>query len=169
VRSTETFDALMSTLDPPLVVVTTARGDERAGCLVGFHAQSSIEPRRYAVWLSRANRTYRVALLASHLAVHLLTDQDADLAETFGALTGDEVDKFALVDWTPGPHGVPLLDRCPHHLVVRRVTLVDDGGDHVCVVTEPVAAGGGGRFTPLRLHRVAGLAPGHEAAEGRQA
>ena len=31
-----------------MVVVTTAQGDERAGCLVGFHAQSSIEPPRYA-------------------------------------------------------------------------------------------------------------------------
>ena len=60
------FDALMAQLDQPLVVVTTAAGDERAGCVVGFHVQCSIEPRRVAVWLSKANHTFRVSLFASH-------------------------------------------------------------------------------------------------------
>ena len=83
------------------------------------------------MWLSRANHTYRVALLATHLAVHFLTADDHDVAAAFGGETGDEIDKFAGVAWTPGPAGVPLLDRCPHRMVVRRVTLVDDGGDHV--------------------------------------
>jgi flavin reductase (DIM6/NTAB) family NADH-FMN oxidoreductase RutF len=160
------FDALVSRLDPAMVIVTTAQGGERSGCLVGFHSQSSIEPRRYSLWLSRANHTYRVALLASHLAVHALTVDDRGLAEHFGSMTGDAVDKFAGLDWTPGPAGVPLLDRCPHRMVVRRVTLVDDGGDHVCFVTEPVAAESGGPFTPMRLRDAADIDPGHPAEEG---
>jgi len=41
------FNTLMAALDSPLIVVTTADERERAGCLVEFHAQSSIEPRRY--------------------------------------------------------------------------------------------------------------------------
>ena len=164
--STDDFDALVSRLDPAMVVVTTAQGGERSGCLVGFHTQSSIEPRRYSLWLSRANHTYRVALLASHLAVHALTADDRDVADHFGSLTGDDVDKFAGLAWTTGPAGVPLLDRCPHRMVVRRVTLVDDGGDHVCFVTEPVAAESGGPFRPLRLHGAADIDPGHAAGEG---
>ena len=164
--STDDFDALVSRLDPAMVVVTTAQGGERSGCLVGFHTQSSIEPRRYSLWLSRANHTYRVALLASHLAVHALTEDDRDVADHFGSLTGDDVDKFAGLAWTPGPGGVPLLDRCPHRMVVRRVTLVDDGSDHVCFVTEPVAAESGGPFRPLRLHGAADIDPGHAAGEG---
>jgi flavin reductase (DIM6/NTAB) family NADH-FMN oxidoreductase RutF len=148
-----------------MVVVTTAWGDERAGCLVGFHGQSSIEPRRYAVWLSRVNRTYRVASLASHVAVHFLTEGDRELAELFGAETGDDVDKFARTPWTPGPGGVPLLDACPHRLVGRRIALLDEGGDHACFVSEPVRADSPGRFTPLRLSAVASLHPGHEVDE----
>mgnify|MGYP003402972643 FL=1 len=163
--ASEGFDDLVAAADPAMVVVTTAVGDERAGCLVGFHAQSSIEPRRYAVWLSRVNHTYRVALLARHVAVHFLTAGDRGLAELFGAETGDDVDKFARTPWTPGPGGVPLLDACPHRMVARRVTLVDDGGDHVCRVTEPVRTECPGRFTPLRLGAVAGLHPGHEVDE----
>jgi flavin reductase (DIM6/NTAB) family NADH-FMN oxidoreductase RutF len=159
------FDHLVAAPDPAMVVVTTALGDERSGCLVGFHAQSSIEPRRYTVWLSRVNHTYRVALLASHVAVHFLTDSDREVAELFGAETGDDVDKFTGTPWTPGPAGVPLLDACPHRLVGRRITLVDDGGDHVAFVTEPVEARSPGRFRPLRLSSVTGLHPGHEVDE----
>ena len=63
-------------MDAPLVVVTAASGDQRAGCVVGFHSQCSIEPPRYAVWLSKANRTYRVALFATHVALHVLGTED---------------------------------------------------------------------------------------------
>jgi flavin reductase (DIM6/NTAB) family NADH-FMN oxidoreductase RutF len=66
---TDAFDALMRSLDPPLIVVTTAVGDERGGCLVGFHAQSSIDPGRYCMWLSKANHTYRLALRSTHLGI----------------------------------------------------------------------------------------------------
>ena len=68
----ERFGALMGALDAPMAVVTTTAGGERGGCLIGFHAQSSIDPARYTVWLSKANHTYRLALRASHLAVHFL-------------------------------------------------------------------------------------------------
>ena len=58
-----------------------------------------------------------------------------------------------------------MLAACPHRLVVRRTVLVDEGGDHVCVVSEPVRAESSGRFTPLRLSDVADLEPGHEVEE----
>lgn len=160
----DAFDALVAGFDAALVVVTTAAGGERAGCLVGFHAQCSIEPRRAAVWLSKANRTYRVALGASHIAVHALTVADRDLAARFGGETGDEVDKFAGVGWTEGPGGVPLLDSCPHQMVLARIALLDEGGDHVLLTGAPVAARSPGAFTPLRLSDVAGdFDPGHPA------
>jgi flavin reductase (DIM6/NTAB) family NADH-FMN oxidoreductase RutF len=158
-------DAVMASANAAMVVVTTAVGDERAGCLVGFHTQSSIEPLRYTVWLSKANNTYRVALRATHLAIHFLAAADHDVAELFGSLSGDDVDKFARCDWDPGPHGVPLLGRCPNRLVAARTTLVDDGGDHVAVTTRPIAAHSAGTFAPLRLADVRDLAPGHEADE----
>jgi flavin reductase (DIM6/NTAB) family NADH-FMN oxidoreductase RutF len=151
----------MASLNSPMAVVTTAAGDERAGCLIGFQAQCSIGPRRYAIWLSKANHTCRVALLSQHLAVHFLDQGDRPLAELFGTLTGDEVDKFARCDWRPGPAGVPLLTGCPHRMVVRRLALLDEGSDHICVITEPVEVESGGSFTPLRLADVDDLVPGH--------
>ncbi|HEV7761397.1 MAG TPA: flavin reductase family protein [Acidimicrobiales bacterium] len=163
--TTDDFDTLMSSLDPAMAVVTTAEGDERAGCLVGFHGQTSIDPPRYGVWLSKANHTYRVALRATHLAVHLLADGDHELAAHFGTESGDDVDKFADRAHEPGPGGVPLLAACPHRLVLRRTVLVDEGGDHVCVTGEVVDATAPGPFHPLRLSQVDDLTPGHDAEE----
>jgi len=156
-------ERLVALADPAMVLVTTVAGTERAGCLVGFHTQCSIDPFRYAIWLSKANHTFRVSLLARHWAVHFLDAADLDLAELFGGRTGDQVDKFAACAWQPHATGVPLLDRCPHRLVVRRVALLDEGSDHVCLVTEPIEVHGTGPAAPMRLSRVAHLSPGHEA------
>ena len=163
--SRDAFGTIMSSLDAPLVVVTTTEGGERAGCLVGFHTQSSMAPERYCVWLSKANHTYRVALRSTHLAIHFLTAADLPLAGLFGTLTGDRTDKFARAPADPGPGGVPVLRDCPHWLAVRRTALLDEGGDHVCVVTEPVAASASGRFQPFRLAQAAHLVAGHDSTE----
>jgi flavin reductase (DIM6/NTAB) family NADH-FMN oxidoreductase RutF len=163
--SRDAFSSIVASLDHAMVVVTVAAGDERAGCLVGFHAQSSIEPERYAVWLSKANYTYRLALLASHLGVHALTERDRDLAVLFGTASGDDVDKFDRVDTLVGAEGVPVLAACDHRMVVRKCAVLDEGGDHVCMVTEPIDAVSAGTFRPLRLSDVADLVAGHAAGE----
>jgi flavin reductase (DIM6/NTAB) family NADH-FMN oxidoreductase RutF len=161
----DVFGTLMSALDPPLAVVTTAAAGERAGCLVSFHTQSSMAPHRYCVYLSKANHTYGVALRASHLAIHFLAAGDLPLAELFGGQTGDTVDKFTGLQVTDGPGGVPLLIQCPRWLAARRIAVLDEGGDHVTVTTEPVAALASGRFTPLRVAHAGHIRPGHDATE----
>ena len=111
------FDTLMAALDTPLIVVTTADQREQAGCLVEFHVQSSIEPQRYCVWLSKANYTYRVALQSSHLVIHFLTADDLPLAELFGTQTGipsTSSPAFRMIR----PGGVPVLRQCPNWLAV---------------------------------------------------
>ena len=163
----EAFDAILSHLDPPLVVVTTTNGRERAGCVVGFHAQSGIEPQSLSVWLSKANHTFRVGTTAELFAVHVLTPGDLATMELFGTNTGDEIDKFAECSWEPGPEGVPLLGACPNRVVGRKIALLDTGDDHVCLVLHPVESSYAGPFMPLRLSDVDDLDvdPGHEAEE----
>ena len=157
------FDELMTSSDPAMAVVTVSAAGEHSGCLVGFHGQSSIEPPRYGVWVSKANHTYGVVLEATHLAVHFLTHQDHELARIFGSLTGDDVDKFDLVRWHPDEHGVPILDGCAHGLAGAKDAVLDAGGDHVLVVIDPTDAWADGPFTPLRLSDVTDVEPGHPA------
>ncbi len=159
----ESFESLVKALDAPLVVVTTAHRGERSGCLVGFHGQCSLEPRRYAVWLSVLNHTYELATASKYLAVHVLDSGDHDIAALFGGSTGDEVDKFAACEWTAGPDGVPLLDRCPNRFVLERTQLLDADGDHVCFVGEIHAAEATDSIRPLRLSDAGDIEAGHPA------
>lgn len=163
--SEDPFGTLMASADPPLIVLTTAAEGERAGCVVGFHAQSSITPQHYCVWLSKANHTYRVGLRAAHFAVHFLTAQDLALAERFGTLTGEDTDKFAGVDFRLDEHGVPLLEACQSRMSLERIAILDDGGDHVCLTTRVSSAHAEAGFVPLRLSGATHLDPGHGSDE----
>ncbi len=146
-----------------MVVVTTALGGAAGGCLVGFHGQVSIDPRRYAVWLSRANRTYRLAMFAGHLGVHFPSRApgEAAVARLFGSVTGDDDDKLARVEHFLSRQGVPVLEAIENRMVMRRVALLDHGGDHVCFVGEPVEVSAPRPQRPLRLSEVSDVEPGH--------
>lgn len=159
--------AIARSTNNSMVVVTTAADAERGGCLVGFHSQSSIDPERYAVWLSKANRTYQLALRATHVAIWFLHEDDVPLAERFGTQTGDEVDKFEGLDVVVHDVGVPLPAGRSDWLVLRRTAVLDEGGDHVCVTLDVVDGSSGGPFRPLRQQHVAHLDPGHASEERR--
>lgn len=161
----EAFDAFVARLDGALLVVTAVADEQPAGCIVGFHTQCSIDPPRYAVWLSKANFTYRVALFSSHLALHLVDAGERLLLQLFGGTSGDDTEKFALVDWAPGPGGVPLLMQCPSRVVLERSSVVDDGGDHVCFVGVPVEAVCSPDVVPMRLADASDVEAGHDAEE----
>jgi flavin reductase (DIM6/NTAB) family NADH-FMN oxidoreductase RutF len=158
----ETFGELLGDLDYPMFVVTVAAGGERAGCLIGFATQASIDPPRFLALISKNNRTYRVAREADALAVHLAPDDEPELVELFGSETGDEVDKFERCDWTEGPRGLPLLADCSSWFageVLERL----DCGDHVAFLLEPLAARKGHGDEPFPFHRAKRIEPGHEA------
>ena len=163
--STKAFSALMGSVNSAAVVATTVADDVAAGCLVGYHTQSSIAPQQYCFWLSKANHTYRTGLLATHFAVHFLTTDDLPLAEHFATRSGDDVDKFADLQVTADEHGVPLLQDCPNRIVVKRLAIVDDGGDHVCVTARVVDAESSGKFTPLRIADLGKVTPAHGSDE----
>ncbi|NYJ06400.1 flavin reductase family protein [Petropleomorpha daqingensis] len=163
--SEDAFDDLIAALDPAMAIVTTVSGGERAGCLIGFHAQCSISPPRYVVWLSKANHTFRVGVHARSFAVHFLGQDDEHLAQLFGTTSGDDGDKFGECAWEEADGGVPLLSDCPNRFVAERVALLDEGSDHVCLVLHPTAASARTPFRPLRLSQVEHLQPGHESEE----
>lgn len=159
---TERFDALLDGLDYPVFVVTAAHGAERAGCLVGFTSQVSIDPPRMLVCLSVKNHTYRVARRASVLAVHVLDPAQHELADLFGGRSGDDTDKFARCTWHAGPGGVPVLDDCPRR-VVGRVLRRDPFGDHVGFLLEPTDIEVDDVGEGLSYEEVEDLEPGHPA------
>lgn len=135
---TEAFEDLVTALDYPVFVVTVHAQDTQAGCLVGFASQTSINPPRFLVGLSKRNRTFRVAAEATHLAVHVFDREHLDIPTLFGTKTGDSFDKFARCAWRPGPEQVPILDDAAGWFVGR---ILDRHalGDHLGYLLEPVA------------------------------
>jgi flavin reductase (DIM6/NTAB) family NADH-FMN oxidoreductase RutF len=158
----ESFQRLVAQLDYPMFIATVAAGDERAGCLIGFATQCSIDPPRFLAGISDKNRTFRVAKGADAMAIHLVPESATELAELFGGETGDEVDKFERCEWRPGPGGVPLLDGCPNRFVGRILERIDFG-DHVGLVLEPFLAEEDEDSGQLGFHRAKRIDPGHEA------
>lgn len=163
--SRSAFDSLMASTNSAMAVVTTTAEEEQAGCLIGFHSQSSMSTEHYCLWLSKANHTYRVGLRATHFGVHFLTKDDLPTAERFGTLSGEDTDKFAGIAVDPDDTGVPLLNDCPNHLLLERVAILDDGGDHVCITGRVMRSHSSGPFEPLRLSDVAHFSPGHASEE----
>ena len=155
----EAFERLVNRLDYPMLVVTAEAGGERAGCLVGFATQCSIDPPRFLLCLSRANHTYRVARRAGTLVAHVLGPEHQELAALFGEQTGDAVDKFARCRWRPGPGG-PVLEAC-RHWFAGRVLDRFEVGDHVAFLVEPAAVAAGRIGGQLSFQDVRRLRPGH--------
>ncbi len=167
-RVAEDYEEIVGRIDGALAIVTVRHGEDRSGCLIGFHSSCSIDPPLHAVWISQANHTHGPALASELIAVHLVERAAHDLAEHFGGLTGDEVDKFAQVAWQPGPDGVPLLDGLENRFVGRRVRVFDAGGDHTCIVLEPVAVDlGVSSPVVFRLSDAGDIEPGHDADDPR--
>jgi flavin reductase (DIM6/NTAB) family NADH-FMN oxidoreductase RutF len=162
VSSVQVVHELVSELDYPMFIVTAATESERAGCLIGFATQCSINPPRFLVCLSDKNRTYRVAREAEVLVVHLVPSHADALAELFGSQTGDDVDKFAEVAWHPGPNGTPVLDDCANWFAGRILSRTAVG-DHVAFLLEPFAAESDGAERGFTFHRAKRMEPGHEA------
>jgi flavin reductase (DIM6/NTAB) family NADH-FMN oxidoreductase RutF len=163
----EAVGPLTEVADYPLYVVTVAdREGDRSGCLAGFVTQSSIRPPRYLVCVSKVNHTYSVAERAAAMALHLLGQDQVDVATWFGEETGDVVDKFARSAWHPGPDGVPVLDRCAAW-AAGTILRHTSAGDHEAFLLAPTTGGRGtesGLLTyRLLLRRAPQLRPGHPA------
>ena len=161
-REPTEFDDLIADLDPAMLIVTTTDGDTRAGCLVGFATQCSIDPPRFIVCLSKRNRTVDVARKAGAIAIHAPDEEALSLAELFGGETGDEIDKFERCEWSAGPRGLPILGGVEAWFSARVIDELDLG-DHAGLVTEPEETRRGTALRPLRLHAASRIDPGHEA------
>jgi flavin reductase (DIM6/NTAB) family NADH-FMN oxidoreductase RutF len=156
------FDAVVGTLDAPMVIVTASDGRERSGCLVGFSMQCSITPCRWLVCISKENHTLGVAAQAATLAIHPLRADQLGLARLFGSLTDDAVDKFERCGWHDGPGGAPILNGCDWiaGAILERIDL----GDHVGHLVEIAHVGHDHPAGPqLGFQAVRGMPPGHPA------
>ncbi|MFG3496348.1 flavin reductase family protein [Streptomyces sp. NPDC047928] len=139
------------------VAVITAHGADpvHGDRPVGFTATSlnsvAAEPPLVSFGVGTTSSSWPVLSRAAHVGVHILGDDQGELAATF-ARSG--ADRFAPpTRWAPGPEGVPLLDGVLAWLVCRVVARVP-AGDHRIVIGEVVAGDPAERSgSPLLYHQ----------------
>jgi flavin reductase (DIM6/NTAB) family NADH-FMN oxidoreductase RutF len=162
----EAFNDIVAALNYPMFVVTTkttADDGTAAGCLIGFASQTSINPPRFLIGLSRRNHTFRTAEHATHLAVHVLSRKQLEIAQLFGSETSDDIDKFARCAWETGPSGLPILTAASAWFV-GRILKRFDVGDHVGHLLEPTDGNASDMTRDwVSFADVRDLEPGHEA------
>ncbi len=89
-----------------VTVVTTMDGDIPRGLAVNAFASISLEPPTVLVCVQRTSSTHDVLFRSPHLAINILSTAQADVVRTFA---GKAADKFADLEWQPGPHGSPFI------------------------------------------------------------
>jgi flavin reductase (DIM6/NTAB) family NADH-FMN oxidoreductase RutF len=156
----QAIDGLTATTNYPLYVATVSSSWGHSGCLAGFVTQCSINPPRFFVCISKANHTNLVVDEHSGICLHLLGSGQRALAELFGSLTGDDLDKFDRCEWTVGTTGAPVLSHCAAWME-GAVQQSVDVGDHIAHVIDPINGALGDQDGLLTLNDVPNIDPGH--------
>ena len=151
-----------------VTVITTADGDGPAGFTCQSFAALSLDPPLVLFCPGTSSATGRRVIEAGRFCANVLADSQRDLARGFA---GKAADKFAGVDWSLSPAGLPRLDGAhawvdasveavhdagDHHLVIGRVTALATGSSEHSGSSGPLAAGSSGNSgsgQPLLFYR----------------
>ncbi|WP_244328083.1 flavin reductase [Roseibium sp. RKSG952] len=116
------------------VTVVTAHDGE--GNPLGFTANSfasvSLEPPLVLVCLANTSSNYETFANTSKFAINILSEGQIEVSNTFARPVED---RFATVDWQPGPNGSPILDDVSAWFDCDMSRTVD-AGDHLILVGE---------------------------------
>ena len=113
------------------VAVITAQGRLPVGFTATSLTSLAAEPPLVTFSLAATSSSWPALAEAAYVAVHLLAENQAELATRF-ALSG--VDRFGPpTTWRRGPLGVPLLDAVLAWLVCRVVERVPVAGHHIVI------------------------------------
>ncbi|MBM7517493.1 flavin reductase family protein [Nocardioides nitrophenolicus] len=122
---------------PTGVTAVTALDDDGAvaALTVNSFTSVSLEPAKVLFCLATTSSSFPVLSRAARIAIHILGQDQEDIARRFATsgLTGAE--KLEGVAWTPGPGGVPLLPGTPAILAGTSDEIITSG-DHVIILVD---------------------------------
>ncbi len=114
-----------------VTVVTTL---DEAGTPRGFTANSftsvSLEPPLVLVCIAKASGSYPVFAGARGFAVNILAEDQRHVSSTFASRTAD---RFAVVNWAPGPAGNPVFEGAAAWLDCEMHD-THEAGDHLLLI-----------------------------------
>ncbi len=112
-----------------IVTTMTARGP--IGITANSFASVSLDPPLVLWSPARKSSRFPAFEAAQHFAIHVLSAEQRNLAESFARSGGP----FAALDYIRGVDDTPLIDGCAARFECRHAA-GHDGGDHLIVVGE---------------------------------
>ncbi len=116
--------------------VTVVTSHDRGGNPIGFTANSftsvSLNPPLVLACLANSSKNYQALIDADGFAVNILSEAQIDVSNTFASPVED---RFAGVEWLPGPVGSPLIKGVSAWFDCTMNKTVD-AGDHVILIGE---------------------------------
>jgi flavin reductase (DIM6/NTAB) family NADH-FMN oxidoreductase RutF len=91
-----------------VTVVTAMDGEKPRGLAVNAFSSVSLDPPTVLVAVQQTSSTHDCLYRATHLAINILSADQLDVVKVFATKSED---KFAGLDWEPGPFGSPLIAR----------------------------------------------------------
>jgi flavin reductase (DIM6/NTAB) family NADH-FMN oxidoreductase RutF len=131
------YRAILSRFASGVTVVTARSAEEIAGMTVSAFCAVSMEPPLVLVSLSSDRPTTNLIEGTGWYGVNVLAADQAWLSERFAF--ADPSERFDGVDWTPGPHGSPMLAGTIGSIECRVVRTVE-AGDHQVIIGEVMHA-----------------------------
>ena len=99
-----------------VTVVTAMDGQTPRGLAVNAFSSISLEPPTVMVAIQRTSSTLPCLFSSAHLAINFLSTDQLDVVNRFAVPSPD---KFAGIDWAPGPFGSPMIARSSAQLEVE--------------------------------------------------
>jgi 3-hydroxy-9,10-secoandrosta-1,3,5(10)-triene-9,17-dione monooxygenase reductase component len=140
-----------------VTVITTVDQDGPAGFACQAFAPLSLDPPLVLFCPQAGSDTWRRIRGPGLFCVNVLADDQRDVSRVFGARGAD---KFAGLDWSPSPSGMPILADTLTWADCR-IEEIHPGGDHAIVVGRVTALGDCRDAGPLLFYkgRYTGTAP----------
>lgn len=91
-----------------VTVVTTIDADgQPRGLAANSYASVSLDPPLVLVCVQKSTSTHDPLFQSSHLGINIMSTSQR---ETIGIFASKALDKFASVEWHPGPNGSPMIE-----------------------------------------------------------
>lgn len=110
------LDDIRRFLEPgPIVLVSSAHGDQRNIMTMGWHMMMGFEPALFACYLWSGNHSYGLVRRSRECVINLPTADLVDTVVGIGNCSGADTDKFQRFGLTAQPAtkvGAPLIREC---------------------------------------------------------
>lgn len=143
-----------------VTVVTTQQDGKPLGFTANSFSSVSLDPPLLLVSLARSSRNFAHFVAADGFAINVLAENQKEVSGTFARPVED---RFATVDWQPGPAGSPVIAGVSAWFDCKLSQIVE-AGDHVVLIGE-IKGFAASQEPGLGYYRGAYITPAQTAAQ----